>query len=103
MLRYGSWLESKQDDAGIEPSKHNFGYIDYYRKSHALETDPEKKELVYNQILEQEAFRDYHIESLRPINNLLQIDRKPNLELMEPKEELYKISVSFWPKGKTNF
>ena len=93
-------MESKQDDAGIEPSKHDFGYIDYYRKSHALETIPELKELVYHQILVQEAFRDYHIDSLRPINNLLQIDRKPNLELTEPKQELYKISVSFWPQGK---
>ena len=95
-------MQSKEEDVkpSIEPSKRNYDYIDYYRKSYELETDPEQKELSFYQVLEQEAFRDYHTESLRPINNLLQIDRKPNLELTEPKEELYKISVSFQPKRK---
>ena len=101
-LRYGGWLQSKEEDVrpSIEPSKRNYDFIDYYRKSYELETDPEQKELYFHQVLEREAFRDYHTESLRQINNLLQIDREPNLELTEPKEELYKISVSFWPKRK---
>ena len=99
IFRYGCWLESKQNDTHEEPSKRNYDYIEYFRKSHELMHDPEPKELAYHHLLEREAIRDYHIESLRPIHNLLQIDQKPNLELREPKEELYKISVSFQPKS----
>ena len=92
-------MDSKQDD--IEPSKRNFEYIEYYQKAYELETDPHQKELFHFQIIEQEAFRDYHTETLRQINNLIQIG-KPNLELKEPKEELYKISVShFMSKSKS--
>ena len=87
-------------EPSIAPSKRNYEFINYYRKSYELETRPEQKESYFHQVLEREAFRDYHTESLRQINNLLQIDRKPNLELTEPKEELYKISVSFQPKRK---
>ena len=32
---------------------------------------------------------------LRQINHLIQIDEKPNLELKEPRWEIYKISISF--------
>ena len=94
-------MYSKQDDAEIEPSKRNFEYIEYYQKAYELETHPQKKEFYQFEIQEQEAFRDYHTESLKQINNLIQIG-KPNLELKEPKEELYKISVShFMSKSKS--
>lgn len=93
-------MYSKQDDAEIEPSKRNFEYIEYYRKAYELETHPGQKEFFHFEILEQEAFRDYHTETLRQIDNLIQIG-KPNFELKEAKEELYKISVShFMSKSK---
>ena len=92
-------MYSKQEE--IEASERNYEYIEYYRKAYGLETDPEQKEFFRFEILEQEAFRDYHTETLRQINNLIQIG-KPNLELEEPKEELYKISVSrFMQKSKS--
>ena len=102
--RYAGWLEDKEEDTHEDASKRNYDYIEIYRKSHELvladpSVDAEGKEHSYHSLLEREAIRDYHIESLRQINNLLQIDQKPNLELAEPKEELYKISVSFRPKG----
>ena len=98
-------MEAKQKDTQTEASKRNYDYIEYYRKSHKLmledpNVEAERKEFSYHHLLEHEAIRDYHIESLRQINNLLQIDRKPNIELTEPKEELYKISVSFRHKCK---
>ena len=49
-----------------------------------------------------EAERDYFTASLRQINHLIQIDEKPNLEMMEPRWELYKISISFQHIGKFN-
>ena len=97
-------MESKEEDTHEDASKRNYDYIEVYRKTHELvladpNVDAEGKAHSYHYLLEREAIRDYHIESLRQINNLLQIDQKPNLELTEPKEELFKISVSFQPKG----
>ena len=95
-------MYSKQGDTDIEPSKRDFEYIEYYQKAYELEIwDARKKEFYHFEILEQEAFRDYHTETSRQINDLIQIG-KPNLELKEPREELYKITVShFMPKSKS--
>ena len=93
-------MEAKQQDTQKEASKRNYDFIEYFRKSYELMPNPECKELAYYQLLEHEAIRDYHIESLRQVNHLLQIDQQPNFELTEPKEELYKISVSFRHKCK---
>ena len=57
--------------------------------------DPSEKELILQHVKFYEGIRDYYTPSLRQINHLIQIDEKPNLELMEPKWELYKISISF--------
>ena len=93
-------MYSKQEEK--DAAKRDFEYIEYYRKAYELETEPEQKEFFHFEILEQEAFRDYHTETLRQINNLIQIG-KPNLELKEPKIELYKVSVSlFQPKSESN-
>ena len=40
---------------------------------------------------------------LRQINHLIQIDEKPNLELKEPRWEIYKISISFSFQSKNNY
>ena len=57
--------------------------------------DPSHKEETLQFVKFHEGIRDYSTPSLRQINHLIQIDEKPNLELMEPKWELYKISISF--------
>ena len=56
---------------------------------------PSQKQQILRTIRINEGIRDCYTPSLKQINHLIQIDEKPNLELMEPKWELYKISVSF--------
>ena len=80
-------------------TKINYGYIEYFRK--AMENScPLHKERLFHLVKLHEARCDYYTRSLKPINHLVQIDEKPNLELTEPKWELYKISISFRPKRK---
>ena len=77
----------------LDPAARDYGYIEYLRKS--LINAPDcQKELVLLTIMAEENRREYYTASLRQINHLIQIG-KPNLELMEPKWELYKISISF--------
>ena len=80
---------------GLNPIEKDYSYIEYFRKAMMNETDPCKKEDTLQLVKFYEAERDYYTPSLRQINHLIQIDEKPNLELMEPKWELYKISISF--------
>ena len=93
----GVWAmnQSKIEDR----TKINYGYIEYFRKAMENASPLEKERLFYD-IKMHEARRDYYTRSLKSINHLVQIDEKPNLELTEPKWELYKISISFRPKGK---
>ena len=99
---------NKQQD--VDFAKRDYGYVAYFRK--AMENSQEDgsrdlsnrnlsiKEKMTRQAMFHEGLRDYFTASLRQINHLIQIDQKPNLELTEPKWELYKISVSFKPIGK---
>lgn len=79
----------------------NYEYIEYFRKAMSNSSDPEFKESALFQVISAEAERDFYEPSLRQINHLIQIDEKPNQEITEPRWEIYKISVSFTPKGKT--
>ena len=97
-------LYRKQED--VDPAARDYGYIEYLRKTvpagnFELDTsDNYYKEAMVNLIRLHESKRDYFTASLRPVNHLVQIDERPNLELMEPKWELYKISISFQLRGK---
>ena len=91
-------LQRKQED--VDPAARDYGYIEYLRKSvvaedWSLNASDIQKEMMLNLIRFHESKRDYHTVSLRQVNHLVQIDQKPNLELMEPKWELYKVSTSF--------
>ena len=97
-------LFRKQQD--VDPAFRDYGYIEYLQKSmgasnfSSTASDINQKEAVYlnvmlNDIKHHESKRDYYTASLRQVNHLVQIDEKPNLELSEPKWELYKISISF--------
>ena len=79
----------------IDQTTKDYGYIEYLRKSIMNAPDSSQKESLLLTIKFHEAKRDYFSTSLRQVNHLLQIDEKPNLELMEPKWELYKVSISF--------
>ena len=86
-------MADKQLD--LNPIERDYSYIEYYMKSMMNTKDPFKKELILQYLKFHEGIRDYCSPSLRQINHLIQIDEKPYLELMEPKWELYKISISF--------
>ena len=76
-------LKDKQED--LDPTARDYSYIEYYRRS-------ENSENLY--IKFHESKRDYFSASLRQVNHLVQIG-KPNIELLEAKWELYKVSISF--------
>ena len=101
-LSYGTFLYQKQALKTVvngfhryHPENHDYGYIEYFRKSMLNDMDPFTKECMAKRIKVHEGRRDYFTESLRQINHLIQIDEKPNVQLTEPEWELYKISISF--------
>ena len=89
---YGTLLSTKQ--VNLNPIEIDYSYIEYYKKAMVNIKDPSEKERILQDVKFHEGMRDYDTPSLRQINHLIQIDEKPNLELMEPKWELYKISIS---------
>ena len=83
--------------ANLDPAAIDYGYIEYFRKSittisYSRRTNGYEESLHF--IKHHESKRDYYTASLRQVNHLIQIGT-PNLELMEPKWELYKVSISF--------
>ena len=77
----------------------NYSYIDFYRKAYENETVPELKMMCLRELRGNEIEKDFNTDSIRQINNLIQIDPTPNIELKEARCEIYKISVSFEPKS----
>ena len=94
----GKSLAGKQ--ANIPWSDQDYSYIDFYLKAYENEIRPARKIGRLHELRENEAIRDFHTGSIRQINHLIQFDPKPNLELKEARQEIYKISVSFEPKCK---
>ena len=80
----------------------DYGYIEYLYKAMANETNASAKMSMFHQIKGHEAYREYYSPSLWSINHLIQLDQQPNLELKEPRWEIYKISLSFLAKRKLN-
>ena len=103
----------KQED--LDPTVRDYSYIEYLQKSVVAcnfnltapdstfrQKEFRQKEVFLNLIRYHESKRDFFAPSLRQVNHLIQIDEKPNLELLEPKWELYKISISFQGIRKFN-
>ena len=91
----------KQKQINVHPTEKDYGYINCMRQS--MEMTPEAFSPLNEWIVRfDEAERDYFTPSLRQFNHLIQIDEKPNLELVEPRWELYKISISFQHIRKFN-
>ena len=97
-LSFGFHQKVKQQH--IDPTEQDYGYINTFRKAMIVQPDPRRKEIMSNILKWQESKRDYFTASLRPIKHLIQIDQKPNMELEEPRWELYKVSISFQPIRK---
>ena len=106
-LSFGKLLLQKQKD--VDLAERDYRYVPYLRKATDNTRDVTRehggrdisgrdlsiKEKMTREIMYHEGLRDYFTASLRQINHLIQFDQKPNLELMEPKWELYKVSISF--------
>ena len=83
----------KQED--VDPTEKDYGYIEYTLKTIMSVPDSIHKDFLMSIVKHHESERDYFTKSLRQVNHLVQIGGKPNYELMEPKWELYKVSISF--------
>ena len=82
-----------------EPINRNFDFIDHFRKAFELEKDLAKKEGFFNYIKHAEALRDYQLEIMHEIKNLIQYDTKP-IELNNVRSEAFKVSFSFTYRSK---
>ena len=92
------------DSNGVRESRKrmDYSYIEYLHKAMVIAPDASVKMDTFHQIKFHEGFRDYYSSSLRQINHLIQLDEKPNLELKEPRWEIFKISLSFPTRCKLN-
>ena len=104
MIRFMS-LKSRgrslgQKQSNIPWPEKDYSYIDFYLKAYENETQPARKINRLHRLRTSQAQKDFHTGSLRQINHLIQSDPKPNLELKEVRQEIYKISVSFEPECK---
>ena len=90
-----------QKQTDLDPALRDYGYIEYIRKSIPDDEEDSLKKSVLCSIKFHESTRDYFTASLRQVNHLIQIG-EPNLELSEPKWELYKVSISFQHIRKFN-
>ena len=79
----------------LPPWEWDWSFLEYFRKSIELGTDPEYKEQTLHSSYHSEATRDMYCGSMKQMNPLIQFDSKPNRQLKEAKVELYKISISF--------
>ena len=94
--KQGYGLEQRQEN--IPWSEKDYTYIEYYQKAYENEDgerNPMEKDLYLYCFREAEVNRYYFTGSLWQINHLIQFDSKPNLELKEPRLEIFKISLSF--------
>lgn len=101
LAKRGEALAQKQ--MKLPWSEKDYSYIDFYRKAYENETQPSEKSRSLYTLQESEARRDFYAGSIRQINHLIQFDPKPNLELNEPRCEIYKISVSFRAESKSSW
>ena len=78
------------------PSIHwNFDFVNYFRTAYECAKCGTFKEQCWEEWQHAEAIREFYTKSITEIKHLKQFDQTPNLELQEPKLELYKISISF--------
>ena len=100
-VSFADFLRQEQAKKYPDPAQWDYEYIEYYKKAMANSTDLNTKTEFLYCVKHQEAYRDFYTESLRHINHLYQIDEMPNLELKEPRCEIYKISLSFRAQRKS--
>ena len=95
---HGEYLRNLQDEFFEEttPSTEwDYTFIDYFQKAYENENnDSALKRNIMITLRKAEARRDYYNGMIKEIKDLEQFDCTPNLELTEPKCEIYKITIN---------
>ena len=90
-------LRNRQDEFSEEntpPSQWDYSFVEYYRKAYEFAEDDAVKYSGWIVWRQAEARRDFYTGMIKEIKSLEQFDSKPNLELREPKWEIYKITIT---------
>ena len=103
---YGFLLYSRHrtENRANNQSEADYRYIEFFEKAYENErhkTDRDLSTLSLVRYLKQD--RDYYLGSMKQINHLIQLDTQPNLMIVEPQWEIYKITISFLSKGFDSF
>ena len=98
---YGLLLQYKQYPVKIDHSEVDYSYIEYFEKAYETSANDNHKRQrsLLNIIQYTKQLRNYHAGSLWQIKHLIQFDSQPNLDLKEPRWEIYKITTSFLFEG----
>ena len=94
---YGLLLYTKQKtQRHADPSQVDYSYINFFEKAYENEHHKlNRKRGILSLVRHSKRDRDYHLGSMKQINNLIQFDTRPNLMIIEPQWEIYKITISF--------
>ena len=84
-----------QKQYNLPYDERNYEYIEILQKAIMNSSGRDNKAGLFLRKIGMMAERDYNTRSLRHINHLIQIFGTPNLELKEPRWEIYKIAISF--------
>ena len=90
-------LRNRQDEFFEEttpPSQWDYSFVDYYQKAYEFAQHDADKSAAWVILRQAEARRDFYTGMIKEIKRLEQFDSKPNLELTEPKWEIYKITIT---------
>ena len=97
---YGYWLARSQDEIMAHNRLAvNYNYVEYYEKAYENASDENMLTTMSLILQDVHLVRNYYEGSIRQINHLIQFDLRPNLDLTEPRWEIYKITLSFPYKG----
>ena len=83
----------------LEHLKHDeyeidYDYIKYFKKAYE-HAEAHQKDFYFINYTYVKNLRDYYMGSIRQIKHLIQFDSRPNHDLIEPKWEIYKVTLTF--------
>ena len=101
LMSHGLALMSSQYTKRFEnPSEVDYSYIDIFKKANKNEIwNFRRKQSLVNFVQYATVHRDYYLGLFKQINHLIQFDTRPNLAIVEPQWEIYKITISYLFKG----
>ena len=90
-------MRNRQDEFFEEntpPAQWDYSFVEYYRKAYENAQNDMAKYGAMITWRQGEARRDFYTGMIKEIKRLEHIDSTPNLELKEPKWEIYKITIT---------